>query len=333
MKVLYALANYPQASESYIEAEIAYVRSRGVEVEVWSRVEGYGDPPPVPVHRGSVQEAIDAFHPDLVHAHYLVTALDLLRTVSSKIPVTVRAHSFDWSLSAAHQVADFKQVQAIYAFPHFARTSELFGKKIIPLSVAYDAPLYDAPSTFLRARDRVVRLSAGRRVKGLADFLSVARLVNRGGVGPGTFHLAVCSVHGDEGYVAELLRDGPKAGVHVHTNVGRALATEMIRGAGIYLDTSDPAGHPFGMPISIAEALASGCFVLARDCPAVHEYLGACGAVYGSVGEAAKHVLRALKWDYDTWESVGRSARGRARDFRSDVVLPKLVEDWERFVK
>lgn len=136
---------------------------------------------------------------------------------------------------------------------------------------------------------------------------------------------------GSESYIEAEMNYALSWGVTVISTLSRAWATAMIRTSGIYLDTSDPTGHPFGMPISIAEAMASGCYVLARNSPAVHEYVGSCGAVYDTTEEAADHIERALKWQDDTWESVSASARGRAADFRSDVVLPKLVENWIRF--
>lgn len=324
MKVLYVLANCPQASESYIEAEMSYVRSRGVEVQVWSNVAGFGDPAPVRVHRGALQSAVSEFRPDLVHVHYLVTAAALLPLIPD-VPATVRAHSFDWAQSTVEYVSAFKSVRAIYAFPHFAR--EVSSRKVVPLPVAYDATLYDGPIAAPTQRDRIVRLAAGRRVKGLEDFMAVSAKVSP----RGEFHLAVCQVRGDEEYVSQLTERGRSCGVQVHQNLLRAQAVELTRTAEIYLDTSDPGGHPFGMPISIAEAMASGLVVIARDRPGAREYIGEAGMFYESVEEATALVETALECRVADLEAIRNIAMRQARKFRSDVVLPRLVDDWKTF--
>lgn len=329
MRVLYLLANYPQSSESYIDAEINYVRSQGIEVAVWSEVIGYGlEIPGVQVFRGpDVHAAIRIFNPDLLHVHYLVTAQQLLRNLFVNLPITVRAHSFDWDLSRAAAVSGVQNVRAIYAFPHFAREAGSWSK-VVALPVAYDAALYDAPLSKPVLPERVVRLAAGRRMKGLEDFFAVAKRV----APRGDFWMAATKIHGDEAYVDWLVDQGLSSGVIALANLGRAQAVNLIRTAWVYLDTSDPAGHQFGMPISVAEALASGSAVIMRDSPAAREYCGAAAAYYKTVEEAAIYVNHVLSIRPENREVISQVARERARLFRSDVVLPRLVDDWKRFV-
>ncbi len=326
MRVLYVLGNYPQASESYIESEINYARSRGVEIEVWSPLEGKGDAPLVRVHRGDVRTAVAEFKPNLIHTHHLVTALEILPRIPT-VPATVRAHSFDWTVPRAMTTLAVPSVRSIYAFPHFAKQAD--NCRVVPMPVAYDASLYDATFDKPVIPNKVVRLAAGRRGKGLEDFLAVSEII-----GPkADFHMALCQVRGDEKYALEMGWRSKRHGVHGLINIGRRDAVEMIRTAGIYLDTSDPTGHAFGMPISIAEALASGAIVLARDCPAAREYLGEAGAVYNDVEEAAQYIEVALSLPQAAVDASRMVARQRARAFRSDVVLPRLIEDWNRFAE
>jgi glycosyltransferase involved in cell wall biosynthesis len=330
MRVLYLLANYPQYSESYIDAEINYARSQGVEVGVWSSVSGYGDMlKDVPVLYGQdPMDAIRDFRPDLLHVHYLVTAQQVFRSIFVDLPITVRAHSFDWDLGRAAAVAAVDNVRAIYAFPHFAREAAQ-NSKIVPLPVAFDAALYDAPLDATVVKDRVVRLAAGRRMKGLEDFFTVAwKLFPQG-----SFTMAVSRIRGDEDYVGKMIEAGMRTGVVVFNDLNRAKAVEMIRTAGVYLDTSDPTGHPFGMPISIAEAMASGAVVLIRDCPAAREYAGLGAQYYRSIDEAVEMVRGATDLHELHRKHISEMARERARLYRSDVVLPRLVKDWDRFVQ
>lgn len=328
MRVLYLLSNYPQSSESYIDAEIRFVRSKGVEVAVWSPMTGYGEMPKgIPVFYGdSPYDAIGDFRPDLLHIHYLVTAKQILRNLSVDLPITIRAHSFDWDLGRAADLCGIKNVLAIYAFPHFAREAGAHSK-VVPMSVAFDAEPYDIPISDPIAPGRVIRLAAGRRMKGLEDFFAVSWKLF-----PGAFQMAVSTVKGDEEYIDRLIGAGMKTGVTVFRDLGRAKAVQMTRTAGIYLDTSDPTGHPFGMPISVAEALASGLVVIMRDSPAAREYGGEAAVYYKTADEAAILVKHALNMSGEARVAASALSIERSRLFRSDVVLPRLVDDWYRFV-
>lgn len=330
MRVLYLLSNYPQYSESYIDAEIHYARSQGVEVGVWSSVSGYGDRlDGVPTLYGQdPMDAIADFKPDLLHIHYLVTAQQVLKQLFTPLPITVRAHSFDWDPSRAFAVAALPAVKAIYAFPHFARqlaTSE----KIVPLPVAFDGSLYDGPMMEPTDPNRVIRLAAGRRMKGLEDFFTVAWSL----FPSGSFQMAVSRIRGDEGYVERTVEAGMRTGVTVFTDLPRTAAVRMIRVAGIYLDTSDPTGHPFGMPISVAEAFAAGLVVIMRDSPAAREYGGDVASYYSTLNEAKILVDHALRMSLEQRMELLVRGIERSEMFRSDVVLPRLVEDWKRFVQ
>ena len=61
--------------------------------------------------------------------------------------------------------------------------------------------------------------------------------------------------------------------------------------AGIYVHTAKPPeteyGTPIGMPVSIAEAMATGAHVLVRDIPELRAYVGDAGATYRDGEEAA----------------------------------------------
>lgn len=332
MKVLYILANAPQDCESYIEAEIKYALVRGVEIEIWSSLKGYGQPPVVPVHYGSVYDAIGKFKPDLLHIHYLVTAQQTFRELFVDLPITVRAHSFDWDPGRAAAVAGVPNVRAVYAFPHFAR--ELApGGKVVPMPVAYDSELYKP--THQKDRRLALRLASGRRVKGLRDFLEIGNRIPEV-----RFILGVTPIRGDESYLNELQRENDRLGGRVEVRTGgivgglsRADVVALMSRAGIYVETNDPAGHRLGMQISIAEAMATGAYVLARNAPTLSEYVGNAATAYESVDEAVALIRKTFDWTDEDWARTSAAAVNRAVLFRSYVVLGQIVDDWERFAR
>lgn len=326
-KILYALWNYPQLSESYIAAEIEFALACGMTVEVWSDQVRLGDvPAQVTVHRGTLTQAVNAFRPHVLHTHYLATAEGYLKELPALLPVTIRGHSFDWNPEAAIRVLQDKRVQKLYLFPHFAES--LRNEKVVPLPVAFSSKLYGPE--FLKDRMLVVRAAAGRPDKGLDDFLSAAELC------PGlNFVLCVAEAGGPGGGPEFLKKLAEQASalpnLEFRENVSQADVAELVRRAGVYLDTSDPRGHPFGMPISIAEALATGCYTLARRVRGAAEYLGGVGAMYDSVAEAAKLIHESLSWDADHMTSSWVNATLRGAEFRAEAVLRPVIEHWRTF--
>jgi hypothetical protein len=327
VKVLYALANYPQLSETYIEAEIDYVRDAGVKVEVWSRFRKNASVPcQVPVHRGLLIDAISAFKPDILHVHYLMFPQrldwDLGKT---DLPMTVRGHSFDFSVSMAQAVAKIPRVKKLYLFPHLARQVE--HEKVVALPVAYDPKLHRPYK--LKRNDMVLRLAAGKTGKGLEDFFAVAKLCK-----DYDFTLGVADVMGFENYFHQLTLQNlslPKP-VKLLRDLSTESAAKLTAQAGIYLDTNDPKAHPFGMPISIAESLATGSVVLIRDSMAAREYAGDAAFYYSSPEEAAKFINSLSGWTDDMFDVQHARSVLQSQLYASDMVFPRLVHDWQHIV-
>lgn len=319
MRVLYILAHFPQNSESYVEAEMAYVGGRRAQIEIWSPTAGYGDPSRIPVHRGSLKEALNAFRPDVVHIHHITTATYFIGQLP-KDSVTIRAHSFDWDEALIRNLMSNPAVRKVFAFPHFAK--QVPG--IISLPVAYDPDHYYPCD---KDRRKVVRLSAGLTTKNLGDFIKVG---NRLG-GAADFTLAINLVRGKESLLDELQKYDRSLGGHVKVvaNLSRAEAAKLVRSAGIYLSTYDAVSHPFGMPISIAEAMATGAIVLARRAgPEVADYLGEATLTYGSIDEAVDRIRTTIALPDDELNYRRELSVIDAARFRNDVVLPRLYQEW-----
>lgn len=322
MKVLYILAHFPQNSESYVDAEMSYVLDRGIKVEVWSPVSGYGDDPVVKVHRGSISDAIHSFLPDVIHIHHMTTASYYVDQCP-RDRVTVRAHSFDWDSKLLLKLIKHPAVRKIFAFPHFAALIP----GIEPLPVAYD------PKRYYRCEDKdrrsVVRVAAGLPTKRLEDFITVGNRLGN----DADFTLALNLANGKEWVLDKAADHNRQNGgrVRILKNLSKTKVSELVRRAGIYMSTANAAAHPFGNPISIAEAMATGAVVLARaDGKVVSDYLGRGSLLYSTLEEAEEIIRTVLAFQQAEWTAAAVTSVMNAARFRSDIVLPRLVEEWSR---
>lgn len=325
MKVLYIVGNYPKISETYITTEIRFMLRSGVSVEVWSPHVGTpGMPELVRVHRGPFDRALRECGPDLVHVHYLVVYHDRVDMAGrAGLPVTVRGHSFDFSVPAVRHFLDRPFVKRLYLFPHFAEAFK-DEPRVADVPVAYDSAAHQPRA----AKDRklVLRTAVAKPSKGLDDFFKASALC------PDHRFLLLVNVV-DPDYMPELRARAARIGrAELLEDVPNAAAAEWIAQAGLYMDTSDPTGHPFGMPISIAESLATGSHAFVRRSAAAAAYLGDAGQLYGSAEEAAEMVRRTALWTDSEWEAAHARAVRRSREFADVVVLPKILEDWKRIV-
>lgn len=327
LRVLIGSGNYPKLSESYIEAEINYMLRHGVEVAVYSPRAGSPEAPEIVKVYRDLREAIASHRPHVFHAHYLTFDTKALDQASGAgIPVTIRGHSFDFTPDGARRMAARPGVRKIWLFPHFARLLGHESEKVEALPVSFDSTLYKPFPD--KDRKLVYRTGAGKAGKGLADFFEISRLC------PGfRFSLTANVVCGEESYLGVLAVLAAGAPVEYAMNILRPEAVARMNQAGIYLDTSDPGSHAFGMPISIAEALATGCYVLARKNPAVEDYIGDAGSLYGSVEEAAALIRDTTAWSEAKWRSVLEAATERAALFTDERNLVAELEFWRGLSK
>jgi glycosyltransferase involved in cell wall biosynthesis len=326
MKVLFAVSNYPHLSETYTTTEIAFALKSGIQAEVWStHCKDPSIPTQVPVHRGSLQDAIATFKPDLIHMHYLVFGQTYSDQVPPSIPMTLRGHSFDFSPDRALSVARIDRIKKIYLFPHFARLVR--SPKIVPLPVSYNSTIYQLPHE--KHRNVVLRLAAGKHGKGLEDVFSTAALCPNH-----EFMLGIAELFDDPAFFHKLAAKnaGLSHPVRMIKNVPWNTAQLYTTQAGINLNTNDPTIHPFGMPVSIAESLATGTLVLAKRSPSALEYLGDAGYLYDSPQDAASFIRSTLSWTQAQWNEVQTKAVARARLYADTTVLPNLIQDWKEIV-
>ena len=78
-----------------------------------------------------------------------------------------------------------------------------------------------------------------------------------------------------ESYVEKYIEHNQSLGspVDLRVNVDAEEVSALVREAGIYLH-GYAFGSPFGMPVGICEAMATGAYVIARRCEGIDTYLG-----------------------------------------------------------
>jgi glycosyltransferase involved in cell wall biosynthesis len=322
MRVLYAIANYPQLSETYITAEIAFMLRAGVEVRVWSPIERLPDiPPQTIVYRSLLADAVKSFKPDVVHVHYLMFARRYDKLLEGiDVPMTVRGHSFDFTPALVGEATSIARVKKVYLFPHFARLTP--HEKVVALPVAFDSSRFKPQPQ--KDPMMVLRLGAGRPGKGYDDFFAASKAC----LGF-KFIVALATCDDDPRFLERLTAKHPNSRVSSFRDISWYAAEQLTAKAAIYLDTSEPAVQPFGMPISIAEALACGAIVLIRDSMAAREYAGDAAFYYQTPAEAADIISTTVAWNSDAKKRLFDRAVMQGAFYADSAVLPRLLHDWE----
>jgi glycosyltransferase involved in cell wall biosynthesis len=330
MRVLYALWQYPQTSESYIESEIQGMKRLGVHIEVWSETLGSAPyKPSIPVHSGTLAEAIAAVRPDIMHSHWLNFAADIAVTADRHgIPLTARSHGFDLIGDIVGHLLRQPALRRIYLFPHQIASAGIDDARVVPMNVAFDTALITP--NFKKNHRLVIRTSAGLPSKDLRGFLEMAKKFP-----DHRFVLAVISCSMVEHHIGELLamRRELESPAEILLNLPHEAALEMVREAGIYLHTTlapeQPDGTPLGMPISIAEAMASGCYILVRNLRPLTDYVGEAGQPYDDMAQAERLIAETTSWDEEQWQQAASRSSERAWTFfTGEDDFHRLHEDW-----
>ncbi len=327
LRVLYIVWDYPQLTETYVRWEIACMRRWGVHVEVWSEVEKTAAPyaSEVPVHHGSLEEAIRRVKPHLAHVHWLnIAGRYHERIARAGLQMTVRGHGFEFDASAFPQLLGNAAVQAVYVFPHYA-PAVARDSRIRPMNVAFNGELYypqPDKDPFL-----VVRTASGKPAKAVETFIDVAALCPQH-----RFILVLGVLNQLETYVDALVEYNRRCGspVDIRINLPTEQSAALVRKAGVYLHTYGDQ-EPFGMPISIAEAMATGAYTLVRRLPGAAAYVGDAGALYGSAEEAAHLIRQSARWYREQWQDrQARAVEFAYQNYADLHVLKPLLLEWQR---
>jgi hypothetical protein len=309
LRILYILAEYPQISQTYIEAELDAIQEE-CEVVVISLKRPNLAYTTHREHRyltdaDEICEVIDDFRPHVLHSHYLTQTEFVAGLARRKdIPFSIRTHSFDTiranenpSLSGTIR-RFFRQVElppytqqavplvnddlclGILAFPFLRQRLERAGcdgDKIYDCYPVVNYRRFYDPSP--NGND-VMNVGACLPKKSMEDFLRLAqRVPNR------TFNLYAL------GYGVESI-------AHLNDGIGRParlippvepkdMPQEYKKHTWLVYTASRKLGT-VGWPVSIAEAQASGVGVCMPNLrPDLQDYVGPAGFLYDSISDVA----------------------------------------------
>lgn len=323
LRVMAAEWHFPQVSEMYVRADIVGLQALGAHVEAWSQDEvAVRYEPDVPVHRGDLAEAIAAVRPHVVLTHWLNKGAEYRPVVrEAGLPLAVRGHGFDHDHGVIDGLLDDPAV-VVHLFPHLMATRTAH-PRLRALPVAFDQERF--PPATGKDRSLVVRTGVALETKDYDAFFEVAERCP-----DHRFVLALCHAYQVEEQLEQIMarRDERGSPVEVLVDVPPGKAAEIVAGAGVYLHTHGTT-VTYGMSVSIAEAMGTGCYVLGRQLPGMAEYLGDGGDVYSDPAHAAALVQQTRHWDERRWNHVWRAAADRAHvHFGAADVAATMLTQW-----
>jgi glycosyltransferase involved in cell wall biosynthesis len=324
VRAVFALWRYPQLSGSDVRAEVAYMQRVGVDVTIWRE-----EPPAaafeseVPVRDGALADVLAEVRPHVVHVHRLDQALRVREVVAvAGLPMTVRAHGSESRAEPMAALVADPTVRGVYLFPQHVPRGER------------DAKIREMASAFSPDRCRpqaskdprlVVRVGAAVPAKEFDAFIRIAARCPEH-----RFVLAITRAVGFESYPESLRAVNEAHGnpVDLRVDLQHDEVAELLGDAGLYLHTH-ALTTPYGMPMSIAESMATGAYVVARACPEAIAYVGDAGAFWSSEDEAVERIRETAEWDDARWAAVRMTAVERAFARHADLrVLRPLLDQW-----
>lgn len=326
LRILYIVSRYPQLSETYIDCEIKKMQQWGYEIEVWRheipKVAYNSD---LHIHDGDLRGVINKLKPDLIHIHWLSEAQKVLPLINDlNIPITIKAHSFDTTEQALKFCVQRSSVKKIYGFPVHADL--LNHPKLTLQNVVFDTSLFKPSKN--KNRHLIVRAGAALPSKSLPFFIHLAKELPEF-----KFVLAVIRCHDDDDYINELkkLADDLHSPVEIRTNLSHEATAELISEAAIYLHTADTKITTIGQPISIAEAMATGCYIVASNYESMNNYIAESGKTYNDMTEAKKIIKDTELWSDDRWDKAWKNSIERAFSMHADeIILRPMFLDWTK---
>ncbi len=329
-RVLYAIWNDPRLIERHIENGIHCMQRWGVHVEVWRAANGSSTyPVQVPIHDGTLAEAVAACRPDVIHVPWLGCEDDNISSLSNfGLPVTLSLHGLDVTSGELANHLSHEAVTAVYGFPNQLARFGSSDPRLKSAPAAFDSTLFFASPH--KDRRLVVQTAAGMPGNDLSLFLEAARRLPEF-----RFVLAVATCYKKEAYIQELfaIRESMASPAEILIDLPQDEVAKLVGEAGIHVHTHLAPGTddslPIGQPVSIAESMATGCLCFVRKIPDFLSYTGECGASYSDVKDLVEQIRATTNWNDREWRDVHRKASDHAFRHHADVVVYRgMFMDW-----
>ncbi len=324
LRVLYAVWHYPQVTETYIRWEIESMRNRGVEVAIFRDEREVAMPHETDllIYDGDLSSAIEQFRPDLMHVHWVNQAVKFAPIAElHRLPMTVRGHGFEFHPDLIQRLQESPAVRGIFLHPHQAEQVKAHSKVTVNRIGVHDPLYYPEPKN----RRLVFRTGAGLPTKDYELYIDLAAACPEF-----DFVLAPAPAVRMQAYLDQLLDYNRQKGSPVKVVVGRQTeeVAQWMRSAGIYLHTMGPQSV-VGAPISIVEAMASGCYLLARNLDSLRSHVGEAGDFYSNREEAAALLRKTLFWSEADWKAAEMRSVDRAYREHNDLdTFGAILDDW-----
>jgi len=328
-RVLYILS--PDAAhDGYAQTEARCMRQWGTEMAAWSE-HGESDNPdgfPVPLHGGSLVDAIAGFRPDCVHVHGLKRAAAHAGALATAgLPVTIWAPDFDAADERMRGLLAQDWIARAYCPSHRLAPAGTV-PKLHPQATPFDTSLFRPAAR--KDRSLVLQVSGAAACKDWPSFLDLARRFPAH-----HFVLAVPGIPESDAAAAGLLVRWRERGApgQLFIDPPRAQLVSLYERAGIYLHADVPADGEdrslIAMPIAIAEAMATGAHLLVPQVGPLVEQTGDAGRPYRNMAQAARLIGDCAIWSDTEWHQAWvRSINRSFRYFADELVLRPLFDDW-----
>ena len=328
-KILYILWHYPQLSEQYIECEIKQLERWGCNIEIWREVKPLTPyDSSITIHEGDLREILIKVKPDVIHIHWISFANKISSyLINIDIPITIRLHGFDTTSELINSFIEKPNVKAIYGYPQ--HLLDIKNSKLKVMTVAFDTVLFKPNKN--KNKKLVVRAGAALPTKCLTFFIHLAKELP-----DFKFVLALVKCNEFDSYADELISLASKLNspVEIKINLSHKSVANLISDAGIYLHTLDSKIIPTGMPISIAEAMATGSYIVASNDTSIKNFIGEAGGFYDDLADAKNLINKTKEWTEDDWERAFKKSADRAfLNYTDEFVYREMFNDWAEFAK
>ena len=320
-RVLYVAGDESALRRSFVRTQLRCMRAWGVDLTMWCGAEERQMPEALhTAARDSLAETIAASEPDVIHVHGLEAAGQHFATLANaKTPVTVWAAETPLADPRCQHLLAQPWVRRIY-FHSDPATAEAQSGKCRALNAAFDTSAFRPSAS--KERRLVVQISDASTKDQAASFFDIAARC------PGhRFVMAIapnCWPNKIDD-VAKLHRDAPG---ELLVDASPSELLSLRERAGIYLQTAGSETDR-ASATGIAEAMATGAYILVPDQATPDAAIGNAGQTYRDVAHAAALINQSAAWSDEEWHLAWlRSVDWSFPRFADELVLRPLFDDW-----